>query len=90
MILRASPELRYYVNHEDINILYVIRDADGNVLPQLIAQETQDWYDMWWNTNGEYHYCELDIPEVPTEAGSYTLYIYMNGYTAASVSFTIS
>ncbi len=79
---------KFYLPNMDITILYVIRDSDGNVLTDLIGREIQDWRDMWRNT--DYHYCELDIPAVPTEPGEYNLCLYFNGYAITSVDFTIT
>lgn len=78
----------FYVPHQDTSILYVIRDAEGNVITNLIAHETRDWYDMWWNA--DYHYCELDIPAIPREPGEYSLSLYINHMAVTSVEFTVT
>lgn len=91
ILLRSGSELRYWVNHQDMNLMYVIRDANGKVLPQFTEQETVDWYDFWWNTsNKNYHYAELDLPQTPTEPGNYTLDLYFDGYAIGTASFTIT
>lgn len=86
-ILLQSP-YDFYLDRDDMRILYVIRDGDGNVLTDLTAQQDGVWYDLWFNKT-DYHYCELDIPKVPTEAGSYTVDVYFNGYSMCSLNFTI-
>ena len=86
VLLNAKTD--FYVPKDEITILYVIRDSEGSVITDLIGQETAVWYNMWWNTN--YHYCELDLPKAPTEAGSYTLSIYFNNAAITSVGFTIT
>lgn len=78
----------FYVPRDNTSILYVIRDAEGKVVSELVSKETRVWYDMWWNTN--YHYCELDVPAVPTAAGDYSLSIYFNGMAITTVNFTIT
>ncbi len=79
---------KFYLRRFDTTILYVIRDAEGKVLTDLLATEKQVWRTLWENT--DYRYCELDIPSVPTAPGEYTLQIYFNGYAAATASFTIT
>lgn len=86
VILHAGAN--FYIPEDSINILYVIRDGNGNVLSDLIGQETQDWAAMWLNT--DYHYCELDIPKVPTEPGSYSLSLYFNGKAVTVTTFSIA
>ena len=78
---------RFYIPGDDISILYVIRNADGQVISNLVSQATDDWHDLWvaHNTN----YGELDLPAVPTEVGDYSLSIYFNGKFIASAHFSI-
>ena len=68
--------------------MYVIRDAEGNVLPKLISRETRIWKDIWYA--GNYHNGELTIPEVPADPGQYTVDIYFNSKIMASANFTVS
>lgn len=86
MLLHAS--VNFYIPEDPTNILYVIRDAEGNVLPELTAQETLDWYTMWINT--DYHYCELDIPKVPTQPGDYSVSLYFNNMSVIVMNFSIT
>lgn len=81
-------KVNFYVPRDPTSILYVIRDSEGNVISELVVKESRIWYDMWWNDN--YHYCELDIPAIPTEAGDYNLSLYFNGMAVTSVDFTIT
>lgn len=78
---------RFYIPSDELSILYVIRNADGQVISNLVSQATDDWHDLWvaHNTN----YGELDLPEVPTEVGNYTLSIYFNGKFIATADFSI-
>lgn len=86
VVLRANVD--FYLPHDDIEILYVIRDKDGNVLSELIAEESTDWYDIWFD--GDYHAAELDIPKIPTTPGEYTVSIYFNHFAVTSTTFSIT
>ena len=78
----------FYIRHEDITVMYVIRDENGNVLSEYIAIENLDWRDDLWN-GPNYHYCALDVPLVPTEPGKYILGIYFDGQAMTAAEFTI-
>jgi len=90
---KISVEMYYmnnfYIYHEDIAVMTLIRDENGTVLTDTIHMENLDWHDDLWN-GPNYHYCDIDIPNVPTEPGKYTVDIYFNGRTMASVEFTIT
>lgn len=77
-----------YLDDEQINILYVFRDAQGQVAPELIGEETRTWREMFGVTNSPL--AGLNVPTAPTAAGNYTLDIYFNGTAAASISLSIS
>ncbi len=79
----------FYIRHEDITVMYVIRDENGKVLSDYIAIEKLDWRDDLWN-GPNYHYCGLDMPLVPAEPGKYTLGIYFDGLAMTAVEFTIA
>lgn len=79
---------KFYLHRFDTNILYVIRNAEGKVMTELLATDEKVWRSLWENT--DYRYCELDIPAVPTAPGEYTLYLYFNGYAVTSIDFTIT
>ncbi len=79
----------FYIRHENITVMYVIRDESGKVLTDHIGLENLDWRDDMWRGQN-YHYCGLDVPSVPTEAGTYTLGVYFNGYAVTNVEFTIT
>ena len=78
----------FHLPKTNISVLYVIRNSDGKVLSEHIAREEVVWKDLWYDDN--YHNCELDIPSVPKEAGSYTISIYFNNQAVTSTGFTIS
>lgn len=75
-----------YLDDEEINVLYVYRDSQGQVAPELVGEETLVWRDMFANSP----YAGLNVPTTPSAPGNYTLDIYFNGTTAASVSLSIS
>ena len=77
-----------YLDDEQINILYVFRDAQGQVAPELIGEETRTWREMFGVTNSPL--AGLNVPAAPTAPGNYTLDIYFNGTAAASVSLSIT
>ena len=62
-------------------------DAEGNVLPEYIATETVDWYQLWSST---YPYADLTIPKTPQTPGKYSLYLYFDGGAVVILNFTIS
>ena len=85
LILNAS--CNFYIPEDEIRLMYVFRDGQGTVIPELIQQETRDWKAMW--VDNDYHYCELDLAAVPTEPGDYTLSLYFNGDAVMVISFSI-
>lgn len=68
----------------EIEIMYVIRDEEGNVIGQLLNTETREWKSMWNN-----RYAYLDIPALPTEAGSYSVEVYFNNAFVLSKNLSI-
>ena len=83
MVLYASKKFK--TPKDDTAILYVIRNADGKVMGELISTETQVWASMWTN-----RYAYLDIPKMPTEAGSYSIEIYFDNELVTAKDFTIT
>lgn len=86
ILLKADKEFSF--PREDVGILYVIRDDSSRVVSELIGQDSMNWWDMW--VDDDHHYCELDLPYVPTQPGSYTLALYFNGYAIMAIEFTVS
>ena len=76
----------FYLKSDATTVMFVIRDAEGNVIPSLVRTMTAPWRDLWLGTG---KYCYLDIPVMPTEFGEYTLDVYFNGATALTKNFTI-
>lgn len=85
LVLQAS--VNFYLDKEDVDIMYVIRDSESKVIPGLLGQETKNWHSLW--SPGDYHYSELTLPHVPVQAGSYTVDVYFDGQSVVSVPFTM-
>lgn len=77
----------HYIPEVQKEILFVIRDAEGNVVPELIAQETVNWKLMW---NITYPRANLTLPKEPTAPGEYKLYLYFDGAAVAVLDFIIT
>ena len=73
----------YKSDNSNVDISYVICDANDN--PISIASQTFTWTQMWNKS-----YCELDIPNMPDAAGSYTISVYFNGLLAHEQDFTVT
>ena len=72
----------YAVSTDIIVTTFVIRDANNALVS---ANETSArWMDMWYK-----RYCELDIPQIPTAAGTYSVDIYFNGMYVTTQQFTV-
>lgn len=72
----------YDTSSDDIVTMFVIRNAEGT--PVLVETDTRSWTSMWYK-----RYCEMDIPQIPSEAGSYTIEVYFNGLYAGTQDFTV-
>lgn len=77
----------HFIPRDTVNILYVIRDINGNVLCELSASEDVNWYQMWAAT---YPYATMDVPMVPEEPGTYQLCLYFNYQYVTVIEFTVS
>ena len=85
VVLKAST--KFYLPKDEMEILYVIRDGEGNVLSEYISQAKKGWEDIWYA--GDYQIGELDVPSVPKEPGEYSLSIYFNNAAITYTTFTI-
>lgn len=72
----------YDTSWDEITTLYVIRDADGNIVST--ETEVSYWTYMWYRNYGEF-----DIPILPSIPGDYSISVYFNGSLAGETSFTI-
>lgn len=84
LVLYAS--FRFYLNSDETAVTFVIRNAEGKVIPTLTRTITKPWRDLW---PGIGKYCYLDIPAMPTADGQYTLDVYFDGATMVTKNFSI-
>lgn len=84
LVLYAS--FRFYLNSDETAVTFVIRNAEGKVIPTLTRTITKLWRDLW---PGIGKYCYLDIPAMPTADGQYTLDVYFDGATMVTKNFSI-
>ena len=82
-----SCSARFFIPEDPISIMFVIRNADGDVDAKLISETEDDWHDLWVHYDTQSG--ELDIPTVPTQPGDYTVSIYFNGKFVATTAFSI-
>lgn len=76
----------HYYTRMDKTVLYVIRDSNGKVLPELTGVQTQDWFEMWDST---YPYANLTLPKTLEVGGDYKLYLYFDGAAVCVLDFTV-
>ena len=77
----------FYLPGSEVEVLYVIRDAYGNVLPDYVSTQNVYWKNIWLGGNAKNG--ELTLPKVPTGSGSYVLNLYVDAMELAELSFTI-
>ena len=83
MVLNATK--KFYTEAENVEITFVIRNAQGKAQAELTNAYTKVWQKMWSN-----YYATLNIPAMPTAEGNYTVELYFNGDFVSSNNFTIS
>jgi len=86
LILHAG--CNFYIPEDEVRLMYVFRNGEGNVIPELITHDQRIWKAMW--INDDYHYCELDLSAVPTQPGDYSLSLYFNGDAVMVITFSIT
>ncbi len=82
MALLYSTSYRYQNDDDEIVSLFVIRDAEDKLVS--IQSNTRTWSDMWYDG-----YCVETVKNLPAEAGSYTLTVYVSGQKLTIQNFTI-
>ena len=83
MVLNATK--KFYTYAENVDISFVVRNANGQAILELTNSYTKVWQKLWDN-----YYATLAVPAMPTIAGDYTLELYFNGDFVSSNSFSIS
>lgn len=86
LVLKCGKD--FYQPGTDVEVLYLIEDSFGNVLPDVSAVQRINWRKIW--QGGDVHYGELTLPSVPRYAGTYQLRIYIDGAFLTRTEFTIS
>ncbi len=74
---------KYGISSEMIHTTFAFYNDEGVLVD--FCTSSREWSDMWYK-----NYCEMEIPTMPTEAGSYTVQIYFNGQYITTQSFSIS
>ena len=77
---------QFYLNSDETAVTFVIRNADGKIIPTLTRTITKPWRELW---PGVGRYCYLDIPAMPSADGQYTLDVYFDGATMLTKNFSI-
>lgn len=83
IVMETSATMIY--PYTDTEFFFVIRNAEGKVVPQLVSSYTKGWSSVWKNRHGV-----LDIPAMPTTTGNYTLEVYFGGALALSQDFKVT
>lgn len=81
-VVKYTDSRQYTVTQEEVATMYVIRKEDGTLVSSTVKTDT--WYNMWYKKR-----CELDIPSLPAEVGTYSIEVYFNGGLAHTQSFTV-
>lgn len=68
---------------DNVLITFTIYNENGDLVS--FSHDTQPWDTMWYQ-----NYCELDIPCVLTDAGTYNVIVYFNGAEVGSQKFEIA
>ena len=74
-------------SNDEISVMFVFRDSEGNALPQLTGTMTGTWNDLW---NNRSRYCSLNLPAIPDADGQYTVEVYFNRQLVVTKTLTIS
>ena len=85
MVIYSS--VRPKSSDDEYEVMFVIRDSNGNVLLDLVSTTTSTWDKLW---NKRSHYCTLDLPAIPGIPGKYTVEIYFNSHLLVEKSLTIT
>lgn len=82
----VNLDKKHSASEKEIAIVYVIRNEDG--APVLFGSELRSWENLWYK-HWYHDTCELNIPVMPTEVGTYTMDVYFNNGLVHSQEFTI-
>ena len=84
---KISMVLALSENPDESEDSVVITYAIYNESNQLVgfSHESNIWDSMWYH-----NYCELDIPSIPSDVGTYEVVVFFNGAKAGSQKFEIT
>ena len=85
-LLLYSPE-KASRSGEETSVMFVFRNAAGDILPELTSTVTRTWDNLWGNRS---RYCSLDLPIIPSVAGEYTVEVYFNNALMISKTLTVT
>ncbi len=71
------------LNSSSVEITFLVRNAES--IPVLLSTTTNTLAKMW-----KTDYCQLQMPPMPTTAGTYTIDVFFNGGLAATEQFKIA
>lgn len=77
-----STSEKYSKDAKNVSIVYAFRDSEGKLA--CISSVASNWDDMWYKGH-----CDLEIPQIPTAAGTYTLEIIIGGQLMTTQTVTI-
>lgn len=80
--LKGAMDCKYGESDDKIVSTFVIRSADN----RLISENT---YTCSWKKLWKKRACTLEVPQLPDQAGEYSLDLYFNEMYVATLSFTI-
>ena len=79
-LVRARRSYGY--SEDPITSMYIVRDTEGNLV--CVSSYTRKWSELWYLS-----YCELNIPKIPAEVGSYVVELYWNGQIVHTANFSV-
>lgn len=86
IVIRSAST--FYLPGYETKVLYVFRNSYGNVLTDLVSEETYFWKNIW--QSGDPKIGELDLPKLPSTPGDYVLQLYFNGKAVTELDLHIT
>jgi len=81
--LKGAMDCQYGESDDIIISTFVIRSAENELISEDIY--TCSWKKLW-----KKRACTLEVPQLPDQAGDYSLDLYFNGMYVTTLSFTIA
>lgn len=86
MVMQSSSGV--YTPSNKVAFLFVFRDSYGNVLTELVSEQTHTWKNIWMA--GDVKTGELAVPALPSSPGAYQMELYCNGGFMTTLDITIT